>query len=147
MKSVENTVDLNAQPEFLTLEQIRKVEDDIERWDLRNDMVSDVRITACKSFLSLHLSFKSGKQGVGFGYRCEGNIGMMMKWLMRLWDVDGDCDNVLGAFWGTPIRVLDKDDWGGSMAQSTYLGHFMEDRFIKVSTLLSAGIKHAGGPA
>ena len=145
MMSAERTIDINAKPEFLTLDQIRAREEDIEDWHLRNDMVKDVRIEAFRGFLSLAVSFKSGKQGGGGGHRNEGNIGIMLKWLMRLWDVDGDTGDVLGAISGTPIRVLDKDDWGGSIAEGTYLGHFMEDRFIKVSALVMAGIKTEGG--
>lgn len=147
MRALERTIDINARPQFLTLDQVRKAEPDFPRWRMRNDLVSDIRITACNGFLSLYMMFKSGEQGVGLGYRCEGTIGMMLKWLIELWELNGDSDNVLDMIRGTPIRVFDKAEWGESIAANTYIGHFMEDRFIKVETLLFAGIKNREGEA
>jgi hypothetical protein len=48
--------------------------------------------------------------------------------------------NILKAMEGEPIRVLFKEDWGGSVANCTYIGHFMDDKFIKMSELIMVGI-------
>ena len=146
MDPVTTTVDLNAEPRFLTLAQIRQKEADFDKWELRNDMVKSAEVWACDhGFLSLRVFYNSGAQGFGGGYRSEGNIGMVMLWLARLWDVYGLDADLLKAFKGIPIRVLFRFAPGETVAGSTYLGNFMKDRFIKGSDLIMAGIVKEGG--
>jgi hypothetical protein len=135
------TLEYNAEPNFYTLGEIKKREPDFERWELRNDMIASIRICSCDhGFLQLGVDYKSGKQGVGYGYRSEGNIGLMIQGIASLLGdkyINGD---ILKAMEGKPIRVLFKEDWGGSVADCTYIGHFMEDKFIKMSELIMIGI-------
>jgi hypothetical protein len=104
-------------------------------------MIASVRVYACNhGFLQLGVDYKSGKQGVGYGYRSEGNIGLMIQGLASLLGdkyINGD---ILKAMEGKPIRVLFKAEYGGRIADCTYIGHFMEDKFIKMSELIMVGI-------
>lgn len=146
MDSVTTTVDLNAKPRFMTLAQIRQKEPDFDKWELRNDMVKSAELWSCDhGFLALRVFYKSGAQDFGGGYRSEGNIGLMMLWLARLWDVYGFEGDLLKAFKGIPIRVLFRFAPGGSVSGNTYLGNFMQDRFIKGTDLVMAGIVEEGG--
>lgn len=141
MKNPTATIEYNAEPNFYTLDEIKQREPDFERWSLRNDMIASVRAYACDhGFLQLGIDYKSGKQGVGYGYRSEANIGLMIQGLASLFGVKYINGDILKAMEGEPIRVLFKEDWGGSVADCTYIGHFMEDRFIKISELIMVGI-------
>lgn len=146
MKPVTATVDLNARPQFFTLAQIRAREPNFREWELRNDMIKEVCVDSCgHGFLALRLFYKSGKQDVGGGYREEGNIGIMMLWLAMLCGVYGGEGDLLKALKGIPIRVLFRQHGGGSVAENTYLGNFMEDRFLKASDWVVAGIVAESG--
>ena len=135
------TIEYNAKPNFYTLSEIKQREPDYERWTLRNDMIASVRIWACDyGFLQLGIDYKSGEQGVGYGYRSEGNIGLMIQGLASLLGVKYINGDILKEMEGKPIRVLFKQDCGGSVAGCTYIGHFMEDKFIKMSELIMVGI-------
>lgn len=141
MKNPTATIEYNAEPNFYTLGEIKQRERDFERWILRNDMIESVRVYACDhGFLQLGIDYKSGKQGAGYGYRCEGNIGLMIQGLASLLGVKYINGDILKKMEGNPIRVLFKEDWGGSVADCTYIGHFMEDKFIKMSELIMVGI-------
>lgn len=141
MKNPTATIEYNAEPHFYTLSEIEKRELFFERWTLRNDMIASVRVYACDhGFLQLGIDYKSGRQGVGYGYRSEGNIGLMIQGLASLFDVKYINGDILKAMEGKPIRVLFKEDPGGNVADCTYIGHFMEDKFIKMSELIMVGI-------
>jgi hypothetical protein len=141
MKNPTVTLEYNAQPKFYTLQDIRRRESDYDRWELRNDMIASVRVCSCDhGFLQLGIDYKSGRQGVGYGYRSEGNIGLMIQGLASLLGVKYVNGDILKEMEGEPIRVLFKSDWGGSVADCTYIGHFMEDKFVKMSELIMVGI-------
>ena len=143
MKNPTATIEYNAEPNFYTLSEIKQREPDFERWILRNDMIASVRVVACDhGFLQLGIDYTSGKQGVGYGYRSEGNIGLMIQGLASLLGVKYINGDILKKMEGKPIRVLFKEDWGGNVANCTYIGHFMEDKFIKMSELIMVGIKN-----
>lgn len=142
MKTVTNTIDLNAKPKFYTLEQVMTRESsDRKDWAMKNDMIKSVRVESCDhGFLSLGLDFTSGAQGVGYGYRCEGNLGIMVLHLARLvgcYATDGD---ILARFAGIPIRVLTRYSAGDPVTKCIYVGHFMEDRWMYCHDWILAGI-------
>lgn len=140
-KSVINAVDVNAECQTYTLDQIKAREPDFDEWKLRNDMIKRVVVQSCDhGFLSLGIEYESGAQGVGYGYRSEGNIGMMICALADLFGTRYSDGDALDALKGRPIRVLHKDDFGGSVAGSTYIGHFMADKFVKMSEWVMAGV-------
>lgn len=141
MKNPTATIEYNAEPNFYTLSEIKQRESDYERWLLRNDMIASIRVYGCDhGFLQLGIDYKSGKQGVGYGYRSEANIGLMIQGLASLLDMKYINGDILKAMEGEPIRVLFKEDYGGSVANCTYIGHFMKDKFIKMSELIMVGI-------
>lgn len=141
MKNPTATIEYNAEPKFYTLSEIKQRELDFERWTLRNDMIASVRVYACDhGFLQLGIDYKSGEQGVGYGYRSEGNIGLMIQGLASLLGVKYINGDILKSMDGKPIRVLFKEDWGGSVADCTYIGHFMEDKFVYIKELIMVGI-------
>lgn len=142
MKTITNTIDLNAPPKFYTLSQIMQREhDEFKDWEMRNEMIKCVVVESCDhGFLSLGIDFTSGKQGVGYGYRSEGNIGIMILHLARLVGCYAVNDDILARFAGTPIRVLHRDNWGDSVTKNTYIGHFMEDRWMYCHDWILAGI-------
>lgn len=142
MKPVTNTIDLNAQPKFYTLSQIMQREhDEFKDWEMRNEMIKRVVVESCDhGFLSLGIDFTSGKQGVGYGYRSEGNIGIMILHLAKLVGCYAVNDDILARFAGNPIRVLQKFAPGDSVAMTTYIGHFMEDRWLFCYGWIMAGI-------
>ena len=142
MKPVTNTIDLNAEPKFYTLAEIRERErDEFREWEMRNDMIQRVRVASCDhGFLGLGLDFASGAQGVGYGCRSEGNLGIMILHLARLvglYAINGD---ILARFAGTPIRVLTRFSAGDPVTKCVYLGHFMEDRWMYCHDWIMAGI-------
>jgi hypothetical protein len=148
MKPVTNTIDLNAEPKFYTLAEIRERErDKFREWKIRNDMIQRVHVASCDhGFLGLGLDFASGAQGVGYGYRSEGNLGIMILHLARLvglYAINGD---ILARFAGTPIRVLHRDNWGDAVTKNTYIGHFMKDQWMHCHEWILAGIVAEGGP-
>lgn len=142
MKPVTNTINLNAPPKFYTLSQVMQRErDEFKEWEMRNDMIKRVVVQSCDhGFLSLGIDYESGGQGVGYGYRSEGNIGIMILHLAQLvgcYAINGD---ILARFAGTPIRVLHRDAFGDSVAKNTYIGHFMKDQWIYCNDWIMAGI-------
>jgi hypothetical protein len=142
MKPVTNTINLNAPPKFYTLSQIMQRErDEFKEWEMRNDMIKRVVVQSCDhGFLSLGIDYESGGQGVGYGYRSEGNVGIMILHLAQLvgcYAINGD---ILARFAGTPIRVLHRDAFGDSVAKNTYIGHFMKDQWIYCNDWIMAGI-------
>lgn len=144
--SVIESVDVNAKFPTYTLDQIKDREPDFDEWELRNDMVKRVVVQGCDhGFLSLGIDYASGRQGVGYGYRSEGNIGMQICALEDLLGTRCANGDALAALKGKPIRVLFKKDIGGSVADCTYIGHFMDDRFMKMSEWVMAGIVHEYG--
>lgn len=142
MKTVTNTIDLNAPPKFYTLSQIMQREhDEFKDWEMRNDMIKRVVVESCDhGFLSLGIDFASGKQGVGYGYRSEGNIGIMILHLAKLVGCYAVNDDILARFAGKPIRVLQKCGFGDPIAKNTYIGHFMEDRWMYCHEWILAGV-------
>ena len=147
MKPLTNTIDLNAEPKFYTLAEIRERErDQFREWEMRNDMIQRVHVASCDhGFLGLGLDFASGAQGVGYGYCSEGNLGIMILHLARLvglYAINGD---ILARFAGTPIRVLHRDNWGDAVTKNNYVGHFMKDRWMHCHEWIMAGIVAEGG--
>jgi hypothetical protein len=142
MKSVTNTIDLNAEPRFYTLQEIIGREHlEFKKWRMRNDMIQRATVVSCDHvFLALGIDFTSGEQGVGYGYRCEGNLGIMILHLARLvgcYAINGD---ILARLAGKPIRVLRRDNPGDAVAKNIYIGHFMEDRWMYGHEWIMAGI-------
>lgn len=142
MKNPTVKLEYNSEPRFYTLDEIQRREPDFGKWELRNDMVKSVRVYSWgHGFLQLGIDYASGgKQGVGYGYRSEVNIGLMIQGLASLLgakDINGD---ILKELEDTPIRVLFKRDFGEAVAKCTYIGHFMDDRFLKMSELILVGI-------
>lgn len=124
-----------------TLEQIKEKEIDFGLWKMRNDMIKKVEINSCElGILSLGIDYVSEKQGVGYGHRSEGNIGLMILNFAKLLGLGSYNGDILEAMKGKPIRVLFKEDWGGHVVDCTYIGHFMEDKFIKMSELIMIGL-------
>ena len=107
MSQLIETIDLNAQCKVYTLGQIKGKEPDFDKWILRNDMIECVIVEMCDhGFLSLGIDYKSGEQGVGYGYRSEGNIGLMILNLADVLGVGYINGDILANMKGKPIRVL-----------------------------------------
>lgn len=141
MKNPTVTLEYNAEPRFYTLREIKQRERDFMQWELRNDMIAGVRVWSCDyGFLQLGIDYTSKIQGVGYGYRSEGNIGLMIQGLASLLGVKYTNGDILKEMQGKPIRVLFKRALGDSVADNTYIGHFMEDKFVKMSELVMVGI-------
>ena len=108
-----------------------------------NDMILCVRIRRTfGSCLSLDVKLKSGRTLPFGGYNNTCNIGNMVLELAELLDVneEGECDDILAAFEGTPCRVASK--YGGDItAETTWIGHFMHDRWKLAKDIVLAGIE------
>ena len=137
-----NTIDINAECPMLTLEQIKRREPDFgSRWKMRNDMIKSVQVIRSEhGFLSLGVEYVGDLQGVGYGYRSEGNIGLMIQGLAKVVGKEYTTGDILHALANTPIRVISKFEIGAMVAETTYIGHFMEDKFVKFSDLIKIGI-------
>ncbi len=111
-------------------------------FEVRNDMIDDVRLELYRGFaLSLGIEYKSGQQGVFYGHHNTANIGYMLTTLARLFGIDNaEQVELIKAFKGIPIRVAFKEDWGGIVTSCTYLGHFMEDKWCYCADLVKFGI-------
>ena len=142
MKSVISQIDLNAKCPIYTLREIEnRLQGKFPEWKMRKDMIKRVAVCSCDyGFLQLGIDYESGAQGVGYGYRSEGNIGMMILALADLVGVKNTNGDILEAMRGKPIRVLFKEDFGGSVAGCTYIGHFMADKWMHATDLIVAGI-------
>lgn len=124
-----------------TLDEIMAREPDPEEWELRNDMVKKVTVQCCEyGFLSLGIDYVSGRQGVGYGHANNSNIGLMIHDFADLLGVGYINGDVMEAMRNKPIRVMFKTDYGGRVVDSTYIGNFMEDKFIKMSELVLLGL-------
>lgn len=138
---VLQTIDLNAEVAVRTLDEVMASLPDKGKWKLRNDMIKRVVVQSCDyGFLSLGVDYASDRQGVGYGYRSEGNIGIMINALAELVGVKHINGDILDAMKNKPIRVLFKEDWGGFVVDCTYIGNFMEDKFIYFRDLITAGV-------
>lgn len=135
------TLDPTRKCPTYTLDDIKAREPDFYEWELRNDMIKRVVVASCDyGFLSLGIDYVSGKQGVGYGHRNEANIGLMICALADLLETRYRNGDALAGMANTPIRVLFQADPGGSVVESTYIGHFMKDKFIKMSEWVKFGI-------
>lgn len=135
------TLDPTRKCPTYTLNDIEAREPDFDEWELRNDMIERVVVVSCDhGFLSLGIDYVSGKQGVGYGHRNEANIGLMICALADLLETRYRNGDALAGMTNTPIRVLFRADPGGSVVKSTYIGHFMKDKFIKMSEWVKCGI-------
>lgn len=141
MKQVITKIDLNASCPVYTLDQVKLRHTDFDEWEMRNDMIKRIAVHSCDhGFLSLGIDYKTDRRGVGYGYRSEGNIGLMILALADLVGVKYTNGDILAEMRGKPIRVLFKEDWGGSVADCTYIGNFMADRWLYMKDLVMAGI-------
>lgn len=139
-----STIDIYATCPTYTLAEIKAREPDFNQWEMRNDKIDEVVIHQDDhGYLSLGLEFVSGKQAVGYGYSNAANIGLMLLGLADLLHVGHDGD-LLQAFALEPIRVLSKFKLGGDIAELTYIGHYMSDRWLNYHDLIMTGIKEDG---
>lgn len=141
MRNQNSFLNLNAKCPVHTLNEIKNREPDFSRWEMRNDMIKEAVIECCEfGSLSFGIEYVSGRQGVGYGHVSEGNIGLMILSLANLLGIGHINGDIIAAFKDKPIRVLFKPNFGGSVVESTYIGHFMEDKFIKMSELIMIGL-------
>ena len=108
-------------------------EDMPEDAKIRNDMIKGVRIRRDRGFiLGLTVEFESGCQPLFCGYNNTGNIGHMILTLADLLGVneEGECDDILAEFKGTPCRVASNGLFGDIVAEHAWIGHFMRDRWM-----------------
>lgn len=107
---------------------------------IRNDMIRDVRIRRERgTCLCLDVKFESGRNSPFTGYNNTDNLGNMLLALAGLLgvNVDGESDDILAEFSGTPCRVA--TDGGGVLAEF-WIGHFMHERWMPVHDVIVAGI-------
>lgn len=115
---------------------------------IENDMILSVNITRNRGFiLGLHVKFKSGRQCPFCGYHNTPNIGYMIFALAELLDVNpcGECSDILDAFNGTPCRVASNGIGGDICADTTWIGHFMDDKFAFARSIIHEGFGDEGG--
>ena len=51
------------------------------------------------------------------------------------------CEDILAAFGGTPCRVASNAYGGDIIAETTWIGHFMHDRWMLAKDIVLAGFK------
>lgn len=141
MKRLITKIDPNQRPLPCSLDAVKLMLRNEDEWTLTNDMIRDAKIMMDDhGFLALDLSFESGIQSFGLGYRSEGNIGIMILWLARLLGVSKTREEYPKALIGTPIRLFYRTAPGESWGDNLYIGHFMKDSFIRGRELVTAGI-------
>ena len=112
--------------------------------EIENDMISSVTIRRDRGFiLGLSVQFVSGRQGPFDGYANTTNIGYMILSLANLLGVnpDGECEDILAAFKGTPCRIASNGLGGDIVAKTTWIGHFMKDEFALAHSIILEGIE------
>ncbi len=109
---------------------------------VENDMVKCVKIERSHGFcLCVKVEFASGRQPLFRGFNNTDNIGRVILTLGELLGVDDcdDCDDVLAAFDGTPCRIASNALIGESISEHTWIGHFMQDRWLQVKKIVMSG--------
>jgi len=107
--------------------------------EIKNDMIEEIKIRRDLGFiLSPTVYMKSGRQPFLSGYNSTHNIGFMLLALAGLLDVnrDGDCDDILAAFKNTPCRIASNGHAGDNIAETTWIGHFMFDRWMRAIDII-----------
>lgn len=124
-------------------------EDDLPKdAKIENDMIKCVKIRRDRGFiLGLTVELLSGRQPLFNGYNNTGNIGYMILVLAELLGIneDGDCDDILDAFKGTPCRIATNGCGEGIVADYSWIGHFMIDRWILAKDVIMTEIEAEGG--
>ena len=121
-----------------------RLEDLPKEAEIENDMIGRVRIRRDRGFiLGLTVEFASGRQPFFNGYNNTCNIGHMVLELAKLLGVneEGECEDILAAFGGTPCRVASNAYCGDIIAETTWIGHFMHDRWMLAKDIVLAGFK------
>lgn len=111
--------------------------------EIANDMINSVEIRRDRGFiLGLTLNFRSGRQPIMNGYNNTDNIGYILLGLAELLGVntEGESDDLLAAFRNAPCRIASDGKAGDIIAEHTWLGHFMFDRWIRARELVDVGI-------
>ena len=54
---------------------------------------------------------------------------------------EGECEDILAAFGGKPCRVASNAHGGDIIAETTWIGHFMHDRWMLAKDIVLAGFK------
>lgn len=115
-----------------------------EKAEVKNAMISRVKIRRDRGFiLGLNVEFASGRQTLFLGYNNTSNIGLMILALAELLGVnkDGESNDILGAFNGFPCRIAQVFNPGGSIADDSWIGHFMDDKFALAKDIVMIGGK------
>ncbi len=112
--------------------------------EIKNDMIKKVCIRRDRGFiLGLDVEFESDRQTMFLGYHNTSNIGHIILCLADLLGVNksGECDDILEAFECTPCRIASIDNWGAPIAENTWIGHFMEDKWMWCKDVVMAGVE------
>lgn len=112
--------------------------------EIKNDMIKRVAITCDRGFiLGLYVEMKSGRQPFFCGYHNTGNIGKMILALAELLGVNdcGDSRDILSEFAGVPCRVASNGMAGDKIAETTWIGNFMDDRWMLALDIIRTGIE------
>lgn len=111
--------------------------------EIENDMISSVGIRRDNGFiLQLSVKFVSERQELFLGYNNTNNIGHMILALAKLLCVNpgGDSVDILEAFKGTPCRIASNALGGDIVSDTTWIGHFMKDRFALAKSVVLEGL-------
>lgn len=112
--------------------------------EIKNDMIKRVAITRNRGFmLGLYVEMKSGRQPFFCGYHNTKNIGNMILAIAELLGVNdcGDSHDILSEFVGVPCRVASNGIAGSKIAETTWLGNFMDDRWMLAMDIIRTGIE------
>jgi hypothetical protein len=112
--------------------------------EIKNDMIRKVCIRRDRGFiLGLDVEFESGRQPMFGGYQNTENIGSIILCLADLLGVNksGECSDILKAFEGVPCRIASIDNWGAPIAENTWIGHFMKDKWMNCKDVVLSGIE------
>lgn len=112
--------------------------------EIKNDMIQKVCIRRDRGFiLELDVEFESDRQTMFLGYQNTSNIGHIILCLADLLGVNksGECSDILKEFEGRPCRIASLANWGAPIAENTWIGHFMKDKWMLCKDVVLAGIE------
>lgn len=112
--------------------------------EIKNDMIRKVCIRRDRgSILGLNVEFESGRQPMFLGYQNTFNIGYIILCLADFLGVNkkGDSPDILKAFEGKPCRIASINNFGGPIAENSWIGHFMQDKWANCKDVILAGLK------
>lgn len=120
----------------MNFKSAKEIVKDLGEWETVNNIIEKIDIGSIGHFgglISLRIVCKDIILG---GYNNTQNLGYAVKILFELFETKDDDFTSVQALKNVPIRIIFEPN---EMGQAYAVGHFMNDKFIKIDDLFGAG--------